>query len=600
MSASVQALLTAIEQEDTGAVSTAVSAINSAGETETAVAQLTPLLEDKSKSDNYRRHVVLALRELKSKTAVPALGKAVKEDKDDNVRRMGVRALEQIDPIAGIPHFQVAQRDKLTDIQEIALTGIGVAVQQIVAVLQSNPEAEQETAVRAALQQISSKTFAKLLRLDVAPSATGNASTPESTATALGFLGTSEAIQLLCQFLDEKQQQQARQEQLSTAELDQLAQSQRIEQEQEQEQAEERVMSSAVTALQLIGTPEVIPCLIQVLQKNLNFRVQRLAASALGLFADETAVTALVQALLNESDPKVQSVVHTRLQKQTNWRQKAEKIFVTLQAGNQKRPDIDAPMLIEVINPPEAEQKQLTEFWIAQAVDHAKDDRLTAVLAALIIASANSSMTLAAERIDAYQKSGNVSPNQLQNLRVEVGGSKALDPILGQLEENLKTNFQQPINQLNERTSRVWQQTIRIAQIGFGLRAVMSVVLFCIGAYLVLDSYQSIKAGNLDQAQFLGPGVSFVAGLGAMLTMIFTGPLKEIRKAVGDVGMASAIFIAYIHRILQISHTFSYYYLERKIDFDELDKAGKLIEDTMRDTVELLANADKLPDPEEE
>lgn len=596
----IQALLTAIEQEDTGGVTTAVSDIKNGGETEDAVAQLVPLLEDKRKADNYRRHLVLALRELGSKTAVSALGKAVKEDKDDNVRRLGVRALEQIDPIAGIPHFQVAQRDKLTDIQEIALTGIGVAIQQSVTILQAEPEAEQETAVLAALQQIRPKTMNKLLRLDVAPSATGNASTPESTATALGFMGTSEAIQLLCQFLEEKQQQQARQEQLSATDLDGLGQTQRIEQEQEREQAEERVMNSAVTALQHIGTPEVIPCLIQVLEKNLNIRVQRLAASALGLFADETAVTALVQALLNESDPKVQSVVRTRLQKQGDWRLKAEKIFTVLQSGNQKRPDIDAPMLIEVINSPEAEAKKLTAYWIGQAIDHANDDRLTAVLAALIIASANSSMTLAAERIDAYQKSENVAPIKLQKLRVEVGGSKALDPILGQLEENLRVNFQEPVNQLNARTSKVWQQTIRIAQIGFGLRAAMSVVLFCIGAYLVLDSYQAIKSGNLDQTQFYGPGASFVAGLGTMLTMIFTGPLKEIRKAVGDVGMASAIFIAYIHRILQISHTFSYYYLERKIDFNELDKAGKLIEDTMRDTVELLQNADKLPKSGEE
>jgi hypothetical protein len=276
---------------------------------------------------------------------------------------------------------------------------------------------------------------------------------------------------------------------------------------------------------------------------------------------------------------------------------KSRQLLETLQAGGQTRADIDAPSLISAIKPPPEEMVEnphlLTDFLIEQAAANAQDERVTALLAGLTIACANSSMTLAAERIDAVQEQSQLPAESLRPLRVEVGGSKALDPILGQLKENLKTNFQEPINTLNERTSKVWQQTIRIAQLGFGLRAAMSVGLFLIGAYLVLDSYQLFRSGGLDQANFFGPGVSFVAGLGTMLAMIFTGPLKEIRKAVGDVGMASAIFIAYIHRILQISHTFSYYYLERRIDFDELQKAGDLIEDTMRDTVEMLQNTDE-------
>ncbi len=584
-------MLDAVYQEDMEGIEAAVTAIRQAQETEMMVAHLTPLLGNKNSEQNIRRHTVLALTQLQAKTAVPVLGAALKADEDDGVRRLTVAALEQIDPIAAIPYFQTAQRDREKDIQEAAFTSLGIAIQQIAIRLQTELEAEEKTAVFAALAQIKSENFNKLLRTDLLVLETGTISVPEATAIALSQIATPEAITTLCQFLEEKQQAQMRQEQLSSADLDQLNSTQRIQQEQAKEQAEEQVMSSVVTALRDIAHEDVLPCLTKTLRKNLNFRVRRLAASALGRFAGETAVAALVYALLHDGNPNVRTVAHKRLREYIDWQGKTAQLLLVLQAGRLTRADIDAPLIITAVNPPEASPERLSDYFIAQAIDNEQDERITAVLAALIIASANSSMTLAAERIDAYQQKSGVTAEQLQQLRVEVGGSKALDPILRQLGENLKKNFQEPINDLNERTSKVWRQTILIAQIGFILRATMSVSLFFIGAYLVLDSYQAIKSG-IDPALIYGPSVSFVAGLGTMLTMIFTGPLKEIRKAVGDVGTATTVFIAYIHRILQISHTFSYYYLQRKINFEELEKAGKLIEDTMRDTVELLQNGD--------
>lgn len=128
----------------------------------------------------------------------------------------------------------------------------------------------------------------------------------------------------------------------------------------------------------------------------------------------------------------------------------------------------------------------------------------------------------------------------------------------------------------------------RIAQIGFALRALMSVTLFGIGAYMVITSFQYFLRGELNTEAFFGPGVAFVAGLGTMLTMVYTGPLRDIKKAVSDVGAADAAFMAYIHRLLQVSHTFSYYYLDGKATFDELQSAGDLIKDTLTETVKII------------
>lgn len=94
--------------------------------------------------------------------------------------------------------------------------------------------------------------------------------------------------------------------------------------------------------------------------------------------------------------------------------------------------------------------------------------------------------------------------------------------------------------------------------------------------------------GQLNLAQWIGPGVTFISGLSTMLFIVYRGPLNDIRNSVNDLGIASASFIAYIHRVLQISHTFSFYYLKEQITFEEMKKSNALIEDAMKDTVKTL------------
>ena len=582
----VQKLLDAVQQEDTAVIDTAITQIIHVGETETAVAHLGPLLLDKNVKTAVRRRIVQAFTQLASPTAVPYLGQSLTEDEDPGTRLLCIAPLERIDPISGIPYFQTALHDQDNAVREAAQTSLGIAVQQLVTILQSDPAGDIQATALATLSGISPDNLGKLLRMPT-PANTGNMSIPEAASTALGLRGGAEAIDSLCRFLRDRQQQ------LHAADLGSLDDPGASR---AQETAEERVMISAVTALREIGTPPTIPCLEDTMRHNLNFRVRRLAASALGRHQNRETATALLYILLNDADPRVRSVAHKRLSEHADWRLKTRQMLEVLHAGSQTRADIDAPTFISAIKPPPAEMAEnphlLTDFLIEQAPANVQNERMTALLAELTIACANSSMTLAAERIDAVQSQSQLPPEQLRPLRVEVGGSKALDPILRQLEESLEKNFQQPIAELNQRTRRIWRQTIVIAQIGFVLRALMSVALFVIGAYLVIDSYQQFTAGNLNLEQFLGPGVSFIAGLGTMFTMVFKSPLREIRTAVSDVGVATAVFIAYIHRILQISHTFSYYYLQQEITFERLKEAGDLIEDTMRDTVNILQNPD--------
>ena len=169
-------------------------------------------------------------------------------------------------------------------------------------------------------------------------------------------------------------------------------------------------------------------------------------------------------------------------------------------------------------------------------------------------------------------------------MRIEIGGERALDPIIGILQDDLERHFRKPIADLNNLTQSNWQKTILYAQYGFIARITMSVVVFLVGMVLLSISSWRRMFGQLDQTQLFGAGISFVSGLGSMLLIIYRGPLREIRDSVNDLGIASAAFIVYVHRVLQISHTFSYYYLKQQITFETMEKSSALIREAMNDT----------------
>ncbi len=110
---------------------------------------------------------------------------------------------------------------------------------------------------------------------------------------------------------------------------------------------------------------------------------------------------------------------------------------------------------------------------------------------------------------------------------------------------------------------------------------------------ILVSSYRIVFAG-LAKDQLLGPGISLASGLTTMLLVIYTGPLRQIRQSVNDLGIASASFIAYIHRILEISHTFSFFYLKQQITVDNVAGLNKLIDEAMSSTIGRLSQQKEL------
>jgi hypothetical protein len=354
-----------------------------------------------------------------------------------------------------------------------------------------------------------------------------------------------------------------------------------------------KIQRAAARALGKARRIEAVPDLLAAFEEARDSSVRRTILEVLGEFKDERALPLLGRTLIKENETDVRHAAANAMQAAPgDWRVKAQHILRLLAEGNAQRSDIDAAAILLAITPSgEAGSSAfiLTDYFIEQAAG--ASEQMQPNLAELIIASVGRSTEAAGDRVSYYQKKQGLPDEQFERLRIEIGGGKALAPILRVLHEDLKKNFQDPINDLNSLTQKQWQRTIFFSQIGFFVRMIMSVVVFFAGMILLYFASRELLFGNLAPERLLGPGISFASGLGTMLLVIYTGPLKEIRRSMIDLGAASASFIAFVHRVLQVSHTFSAYYLDRKMTFAENTTSCALIEKAMRDTVAMLCLA---------
>jgi hypothetical protein len=507
--------------------------------------------------------------------AVEALGEALLHSDTASVRRTALSALETIAPIDGIRYFQVVANDP--ELGGLPLISIGIGLERAVANAEQLLLGPDSHGPQATIPKVSRQLLEQLLKR---PVNVEGASVSAAAVVALVATYGLDAVEPLCDYLMTWLHDQEKAEQgLAVAE------------DARYEAGRQRTAVTVIRRLGLLADPAAIECLSRTLEKNLHTETRVLAARnlALNLASHEAAIRALCRAALSDSDRSVRRTVAELLgQKVVQWQIKTDTMLKLLAADpTQHRGTLAIDLVLKAISPPEQPVESewaLTDHLVAQVQTYGNDQRLLSMLAALIIASTGGVRKWAAERLNAYQKTGAVEEKMLQPLRLEIGG-EALQPYLDRLSEQLQSDFLLPVRQLNADTSRTWQRTISV--IGFALRTLMSVILFGIGMYLVIGSFQSLLAGKLDP-NFLGAGVSFVTGLVTMVAVTFAGPLKEIRKSVNDVGASSAIFIAYIHSILQVSHTFSSLYQRGNMSFDEARQAAALVEATMRAAMEEL------------
>lgn len=225
----------------------------------------------------------------------------------------------------------------------------------------------------------------------------------------------------------------------------------------------------------------------------------------------------------------------------------------------------------------------LLESLVRSAVDE-RDARTTGLLAATLIA-ATGDIDAGGAALNEVSTRLKVPPATLEPLRIELGGRQALLPILRLVESDLERYFQRPLHKLRQTTEQNWQQTMQAAQRAFAARLLMSVTVFAFGLLAAGVALWGLATGSSNTDRLLGSGISFVGGLGTMLLVVYTGPLKDIKASVSDLGAANAAFIAYVHRVSEISHTFSARYMAHDLSYEDLKTSSALLAEASKDAI---------------
>jgi HEAT repeat protein len=514
-----------------------------------------------------RDEALRELGELKDPQAIPAIVEILKNDRNDNTRKFAAAALKEIGhPDALEPLMQALEQEEKTFARKeiiAALERIGKkeAVPLLGRILNDGKE---DLAVRfpamVALQKIGGAESARELCRALGEGLPDNLR--GRIVTVLGEMKSAEAAGKIGEILKGDK--------------------------------EESVRRAAVKALAGILGEKSIPQLAGALMDPQSPKVQARAAEQLGLLKSPLAIQPLCRAMLTSKDETMKETVLEGLKRIPDWKGKADHFIQILRGGNFQRADLPGKEIIVAIDlTPEtvgADPHALTDYLIEKAVG--QDRRMTENLSSLIVAACGGDPEAAGERLNSFQTAKSIPSEKMDPLRKHIGGESALGPVMQRLSDDLATHFRIPIKELNDRTQTNWNKTIEYAQYGFLARMVMSVIVFIVGIILLLVSSYQFMFGDLQGSDYFGVGVPFVSGVGTMLLIIYTGPLREIRQAVEDLGTASAAFIAYVHRVLQVSHTFSFLYLKQAMSFEEMKKSSDLIQGAMKDTVEKLAGRD--------
>lgn len=197
--------------------------------------------------------------------------------------------------------------------------------------------------------------------------------------------------------------------------------------------------------------------------------------------------------------------------------------------------------------------------------------------------------SIIAKRNSLNAKDSSATINRLNLFINSITRGYGENEILGKLQEGFQANYVEIAAILTTRTMKEWETTVAQAKSGFAARLWMNIIMFSLGVSLTIVSMYLLLSNNSGGLESLfGIGTSLLAGIITMASTLFFGPLKEIAKSVADVGVLNTTLIGYIHRVLQISHTFEYLYLTQKIDLESLKTLNQHIDNATQKTADNL------------
>jgi HEAT repeat protein len=349
------------------------------------------------------------------------------------------------------------------------------------------------------------------------------------------------------------------------------------------------IAKAAIGAIAQLDARSLIPIADGLLRTATDVKIRRRLAAELSTSMLDDAIPPLARALVSDDDDIVRDAAAKGLASFQNVTAKLDALIAVIMRRDRPRADLPSTAIARAMRfPADANgTEQLTEQLLSRATQATPP--LTGVLADILVANYDGDPDSVGRAIDAYETAHQTGPGVFEPLRIEVGGTLALDPILKVLHEDLQRNFQQPIRELNTQTTKMWTDTIASARKAFIVRTVMSVCVFVLGVGLIAVSVVLFISGDLTTSQIVGSGTAFTGGLVATLLTVYSGPLKDIRQSVSDLGAANVAFIGFVHQVLQVSHTFTAHYLQGTVTFEQAQQAAAIITSASTTAANVLA-----------
>jgi hypothetical protein len=294
----------------------------------------------------------------------------------------------------------------------------------------------------------------------------------------------------------------------------------------------------------------------------------------------------LLKCLIQTHDPSLRAALAYAIRSAaglTEWQEKVTLLLDELQNDGRYREHLEMGALVTAVCPPDSKLR-LDRYLLTDTLINcapSSNDRMIGILAGLILESCGRNINRAGERLEVYAQMSPEHKITWDALRAEVSG--LLTP--GELRANLDRTFQQPVKAVHDEINASWQATIQDTRKGLKMRLAIS-SLVSIGGVLLLGTAVYLVWQKETVAGLISAVLSLTV---LLLSFFYSGPIKETRRALTDIGVANAVYAAYMQRMLAISHVFVQQYLVgQKPSFEQVKQTNEMVNDVVQNTVKAL------------
>ncbi len=295
----------------------------------------------------------------------------------------------------------------------------------------------------------------------------------------------------------------------------------------------------------------------------------------------------LMEALVQSHDPQVQAALAYAIREAKaplDWRAKVAHLLDALAETGLYRENLDMAVLITAVQPTLAEIRVnrfvLTHELIGKAITYTAQRPMLGILAGLIIESAGRNLNRANQVVRAYQDEHHLPAIRFKHLLAEMNNILTSDEWATRLE----TTFQTPLKETEKQIHAMWQASIRSVLDGMILRRRLSAALFIVSFVTIVVALGLFISADTGLAALLT-----LLGLVLLITAVFySGPVRDTKKTLMDIGVANAVYAAYVQRTLEISNGFTRLYLQGELNSKEIEKSNRLIGEAMKEAVNAL------------